>query len=326
MAHALCLEGQRIAEELYALLTTLDPLVWRQELEAAARQRLEQLSARIRTIVDSVELPEGDRGLAQLRERLSAVGKVADEHMARFSRSARQRRQEWRLLAQRLQAAHLGVADSLKLQDIHVAALCPTNHGRKVLHVSMGMVSLLLAQHLLDRTGMIAIMVGIAGWAWSMEYLRRDHPALNQKLMAVFGPMAHPHEWHRVNSATWYSTALLVLACFAPLMAASTALVVLAFGDPFAALIGRRFGRVQLYHGRTLEGCCAFVAAGTAATALMFAVYYPQVAPWVALTIAGTASFVGAVTELFSQKIDDNLSVPLAAAAATVVMMLVLGL
>ena len=325
MSHALCLEGQRVAEELYALLTTLDPLVWRQDLEAAARRRLERLSAHVRTILESVELPEGDRRLAQLRERLSAVGRVADDHIARFSRSARQRRKDWRLLTQRLQAAHLGVADSLKLQDIHVPALRPTNHGRKVFHVAMGVVSLLCAQHLLERTGMIAVMVALTGWAWSMEYLRRDRPHLNQKLMSFFGPMAHPHEWYRVNSATWFSTALLVLACFAPLMAASTALVVLAFGDPAAAVIGRRFGRVKLYHGRTLEGCCAFVAAGTAATALMFAIYYPQVAPWAALTIAGTASVAGAVVELFSQKIDDNLSVPLAAAAATALMALLLG-
>jgi dolichol kinase len=326
MQHALCLEGQRIAEELYALLTTLDPLVWRQDLEAAARHRLEKISARVRVLMESVELPEGDHGLAQLRERISAVGRVVDEHIDRLSRSARQRQKDWRLLTRRLQAAHEGVAASLKLQDIHVAALRPTNHGRKFVHVALGLVSLMLAQHVLDRTGMIAVMVCIAGWAWSMEYLRRGRPELNAKLMAVFHPIAHPHEWHRVNSATWYSTALLLLALFAPLMAASTALVVLAFADPTAAIIGRRFGRVKLRYGRTLEGCCAFVAAGTAAAAVTLAIYYPEVGPWTAMAIAGIAAFAGAVAELFSQKIDDNISVPLAVAATTVVLMLLLGL
>ena len=87
---------------------------------------------------------------------------------------------------------------------------------------------------------------------------------------------------------------------------------VLGFGDPLAAIVGRRFGRTPIRAGRTLEGSLAFVAAGGGAGLVALAVFTPEVPH--AVGVALTAAVSGALAELFSQDVDDNLTIPLAAA------------
>ena len=112
-----------------------------------------------------------------------------------------------------------------------------------------------------------ALRVGVATagllLAWSMEIARRLDPRVNAALMRLFARVAHPHEAVQVNSATWYTTAIFVLAVAFPVYAGVAGLMVLGFGDPAAAAIGQRFGRRRIAAGRTLEGSVAFVAVGT---------------------------------------------------------------
>jgi dolichol kinase len=134
-------------------------------------------------------------------------------------------------------------------------------------------------------------------------------------LFRVFGPLAHPHEHHRVNSATWYATALLVLALTHSKLLCTVGVAVLGFGDPAAAVLGRRFGRVRLVHGRTLEGTLSFVGVATAVAFLALWLGYPHPVAG-ALLLALSGALAGGLAELFSLRVDDNLSVPLAAAVA----------
>ena len=129
----------------------------------------------------------------------------------------------------------------------------PTNVARSFFHVASGALSLALIQLLPGRAWLVAASATFAIAAWSMEFGRRRSPAMNDRLMRAFGAVAHVHERHEVNSSTWYVTALLLLALFAPMEAAVVGVVVLAVGDPFAALIGRRFGRHRFASGRSLE-------------------------------------------------------------------------
>jgi hypothetical protein len=87
--------------------------------------------------------------------------------------------------------------------------------------------------------------------------------------MRLFRPVAHSHEAHGVNSATWYATAWALLLVTTPAQAANVGVLALAFGDPVAGIVGRRLGRVKLLKGKTLEGSLAFLVA----TALVGAVY-----------------------------------------------------
>ena len=131
--------------------------------------------------------------------------------------------------------------------------------------------------------------------------------------MKAFGPVAHAHEHTQVNSSTWYVTALLLLALFAPRLSAEIALVVLGFADPLAGIVGRRFGRTRIRAGRSLEGSLAFVAAGTlaglGAAAIFHALPFGSM-----LVLAAVGAVVGAVAEVVSTRLDDNFSIPVTAA------------
>ncbi|HNF95711.1 MAG TPA: hypothetical protein PK493_00385, partial [Pseudomonadota bacterium] len=123
------------------------------------------------------------------------------------------------------------------------------------------------------------------------------------------------HERYRVNSSTWYVTALLILAVATPKAVAALAVVVLGIGDPIAALVGRRFGKTRLRAGRSLEGSLGFVLSASLGSLVVAAMMMPGgIGRWA--LIAMVAGFAGAVAEVFSTKLDDNLTIPLAEAAA----------
>ena len=149
--------------------------------------------------------------------------------------------------------------------------------------------------------------------AWTCEVGRRVIPKLNDFLMGLMGRIAHPHEAWRVNSATWYATACVILASMWDLKVASVGLVVLGFADPAAAIVGRKYGRVRLVNGRTLEGSLTFLFVGTASSWLWLALFWSTSAVY-ALKMSLLGALFGCIAELFSRRIDDNLSIPVASA------------
>lgn len=186
----------------------------------------------------------------------------------------------------------------------------PTNVARTLFHVGSGVLALTLLRLLPSRGWLIAAAAAFAAFAWTCETLRRRSPAVNARLMRFFGPVAHAHEWHSVNSATWYATALVLMSLVVPRDAAEIGVVVLAVADPMAGIVGRRFGRRRLASGRSLEGALAFVTSG----ALVSFVWMSAVGSFEAsrLGVAAVAGLVGAAVELLVSRVDDNLAIPLA--------------
>jgi dolichol kinase len=131
----------------------------------------------------------------------------------------------------------------------------------------------------------------------------------------IFRSIAHPHERYRVNSSTWYGTALTILGFTFEPMLCSVAIAVLGIADPAAALIGRRFGRIKLVNSRTLEGSVTFFVVGTLAALAVLLVWHIDIGGNALVAVALGAALPAAVTELLSRRVDDNLSVPLVAAA-----------
>ncbi len=203
------------------------------------------------------------------------------------------------------------------LADLPVAqpAVRPTSVARSLFHVASGGVALALLRLLPGRGWLIGVSAGIALAGWTMETARRRSAAVNARLMRLFAPVAHPHERHRVNSSTWYVTALFALALLAPLRAAEVGVLVLALADPLAGIVGRRFGRTRLRAGRSLEGSLAFLAVGSAA-AFAWLEGIGAVPRPTAIVLAVTGAAAGALAELGSTRLDDNFTIPVAAAAA----------
>lgn len=160
-----------------------------------------------------------------------------------------------------------------------------------------------------------------AASAWTLETIRRFSPRANRFLMWFFGPVARADEWHRVNSGTWYMTALVLLALTHSTVLCVVGVTVLGVGDPVAGWVGRRFGRHRLASGRTWEGTAAFFVSASAVTIVTLGWIPAPLALGPTVAIATVAAGCAALTEAFTRGIDDNITIPIAAAAAAALML-----
>lgn len=303
MTEAIALDSRQFALDLLAFLKAIDPAQWQKDLEQSFQAQIQNMRQRIDALLQ--RWPEGD--LTPLRTGLTELSEVLEQKPTQT--------EQWLSFRKKLSAAYESLAAALRAQRLPVPSLRPTNYTRNLFHVGSGLGTLMLIEHVLSPTMMLVVAGSAAFMGWSMEIARRYSPAANRALMWLFGPVAHPHEAKGINSATWYTSALFLIALlFSPLMCA-IAVTVLAFGDPAAALIGRRWGRTKLVNGRSLEGSLGFVVVGSAATAIMLFLGHPELSVVSTLALSAGAGLVGAVAELLTRRLDDNLAVPLAAAA-----------
>lgn len=219
-------------------------------------------------------------------------------------------------LRTRVQPTYEQIVSMLAKERVEVPSLRPTNYARNVLHVASALSGVLALELLPSWTWATGVALTIAALGWTLEITRTRSPAINQFCMKLFGKTAHPHEAKGINSATWYATALVPIALARSVPPGVVALLVLGLADPAAAIIGRRFGRRRLVHGRTLEGTLAFVVTGTVAAGAFLAVVHPGLGLGRIAIASAVAATAGAVAELTSKRLDDNLTIPLASFAA----------
>jgi dolichol kinase len=117
-----------------------------------------------------------------------------------------------------------------------------------------------------------------------------------------------------------------MLALTGSSLVAALGLTVLGLADPAAGLVGRRFGRIKLVHGRSLEGTTAFVLVGALACLGLLTLCHPTLGWSAAVGLTLAAVIPGALAELFAHKIDDNLLVPMAAGAGAIAYCLITGI
>lgn len=303
-------EGSRdVAVELHALFAELDRGRLRREAAEALEARLSSVRSRVSSLVRTSE-PDPTAAPTPIASELRTLDALLDQP------APGARRSDWIALRQRVQPSYESLARALSAEDIHVPSLRPTNYARNVLHVASATSALLALELAPSWSVAIGIAATVAALGLSLEISRRVSPRVNDFCMWLFGRTAHPHEAYRVNSATWYAVAVLLLALAQSAVPAAIALVVLGVGDPIAAIVGRRWGRVRLVHGRSLEGTLAFAVSGGLAALGYVALLHPEVALGHAALAAACGAVVGAITELFSRRVDDNFSIPLAAFSA----------
>mgnify|MGYP000677858716 CR=1 FL=1 len=197
-------------------------------------------------------------------------------------------------------------------------SLRPSNHVRAVFHVMGGTTAAMLVEHVLPATWLLPVACLMATWAWSMEITRRRSSRVNSLLMWVFGPVAHAHEAWRINSATWFSTALVAVALMGSPVAAVVGFLVLGWADPAAGIIGRRYGRTRLMHGRSLEGTVTFAIVGAVVSLAALVLWHPEFSLLQAIFVALAGAVPASIAELYARRIDDNLAIPVTAALGVV--------
>ncbi len=300
---AFALESGDLALELHRLLAELDRSRFRwKRVVISLPERLTRVRASLS------ELARRDSGAAPaLRERVIELKSAIEA-----SSPSSDVRAEWLAFRAKVVPAYEALAASLRDSSIHVPSLRPKNYVRNAYHVANAAVSIAILELVPSWTWAIAIAFSAAAAGWTMEISRRASPQINEKLMKLFGAVAHPHEAHRINSATWYVSAIAAISLTREIIPCALALATLGLGDPIAAIVGRRWGRIRIVNGRSVEGTTAFIVAATlGGIALLMLVHHMALGP--AALVALAASTAGAIAELYSRRIDDNLSIPVLA-------------
>lgn len=300
--------SQALAEEIAALIESLD---FDAMVPEVVHAQVQSLRRRLKTMTRRAAQ---DEDLSELIDKLKAT-------LAEYTPDAN----TWEVLKTDLTEAYENLTSILTADDPDKPAR-PINYTRSIFHAGSGVFSLVLALVLLPLGKLAWVAGGFALWGWSAEIARRVSPRANAILMRGFKHVAHPSEWNRVNSATWYTTALFGLTMTGSLPLMVVPVAVLAFGDPAAGILGRKFGRTPLVHGRSLEGTAAFVFAASVTAGITLSIARPEFTLLQVGIVSVSAGLAGALAELFSRSIDDNLSVPVAAFAATFAALSALGL
>jgi dolichol kinase len=287
---------------LHELVADLEPAQWTDD----KREQLEEAFASFREEVDRVLADWSSSGtLDPVRGKLSEVAEV----VARKLPSSDEARVRWMEFRQEIHPAYEGLAEALKSCHMELPSLRPTNYARSLVHALSGVVALLFIEFS-PWWLLIAVPFSLAAFFWFLEIARRVSDRWNDALMKILGPIAHPHERYRVNSSTWFATALSVLSLTYEPVAAAAAVLVLGFGDPAAALVGRKYGRTQLVNNRSLEGTLTFAAVSFGVVFGALAIWHTDLSIGIRLAVCGVAAVAGALTELLSRRIDDNFAIP----------------
>jgi len=305
----IALQQRQVAQELYRIIQALDPATFKEEVSAAIDEMMERLQSRIQELLEEHPVPEGVK--AQLR----SLRETTEEWKARFR--DRFSKRERTSLFKRLQWAYESMAKSMRERKSSVAILRQTNHKRSLFHAMNGFIGLTIVQLAPGTVGVMIFVSCLMAMAAGMEISRRLNPAINDKLMRFFDPIAHPHEAHKINSASWYLAALTVLVFTVDPLAQSVALIVLGLGDPAAGITGRRWGGRKIFRNKSWVGAGTFFLVAFGATAATLALFYGDLTGGTILLVATVAATTGALAETFTLGLDDNFTIPIAVGFAT---------
>jgi len=174
---------------------------------------------------------------------------------------------------------------------------------RRVFHAANGSLIVLSLTVLgLPVPTAILILSVILALSLTLDLLRLLDPKVNVLFFRAFSFLASPREEKKLASSTWYAlSALFVLAIFSEAYALA-GILVLAWADPAANIVGRRWGRIRLMEG-TVLGTTAFAVAALLAL-LLFVPWKPAI----------FAAVVAALMEASPIDLDDNLIVPITVA------------
>ncbi|WP_291320180.1 hypothetical protein [Desulfonatronospira sp.] len=186
---------------------------------------------------------------------------------------------------------------------------------RELMRKSLHVLALVIPATMLflGKLPSIFIFGSLALLAVVLDVLRAGKAPLNHWIADFFGSLMRPGEKEPpqgrvvVNGATWSLLSAFILILVFPVQVAAFAFTIFMLGDAAAALVGRRLGRIRLGRSpKTLEGSLAFLA-----TALLISLLFPGINFW-----HGAASSLSAcIAEALPRPLDDNLRVPLVAAA-----------
>lgn len=180
-----------------------------------------------------------------------------------------------------------------KVYHVLAASIFPLSYLYPPLHLNFAQVR----QVLLIICGSCFVL------SFLLDLVRLTDKQFNSKFMKVFSILVRQTETNRFNGSTFLCLAFFIVILFFSKNVAVSAMFFLSLGDAAAELSGKNFGRVKIFQ-RSFEGTLGFFL-------VAFLIAFTLFEDW---RIAALGALAGALVELFSFDVDDNLTVPIGSA------------
>jgi dolichol kinase len=309
-----------LIEELYALIHQLDAVP-----AGGAPAALLEVDMRLDHILEQIQRFRAEAGQLADGVRLSLDRLAASARAAKLNARAdlNERLERMRELRTRLADSYEGLLATAKAdprwRDLSTRwrSLRPRNYTRNIFHMANALLGVALYQWVIDRGTCILLVSCMLGTWILIDITRRLSPRVSNVLYdRLLSAITRPRERYTVPAATWYTVGLLIVITVTDQTTAQLAVLVLGFGDPWASIVGRRWGTRKLFRRKSWAGTAAFITASFIAC-LGFMLVAKNLAWGPMLLMAVVAALAGATAELLSDdKLDDNLTIPVTAALA----------
>lgn len=190
--------------------------------------------------------------------------------------------------------------------DIHGA---PPPVWRRLFHLTAGS-SIPVAGIFVPDLLMVLALAALAAGGLGLDLARFRVEGLNRIFLRWLAPLLKSDEGRRITGATYMAIAALVVFLVFDRPVAVAALLFMSLGDPAAALVGRRMPGLRIF-GKSPVGTAAFIAVSWAVAGLLVG---SGVVDYHWGLMAGAVA--AGLAELAPLPVDDNITVPIAAATA----------
>ena len=137
------------------------------------------------------------------------------------------------------------------------------------------------------------------------DYFRTKSKLIKKLFILFFDKMLREHELKgQFTGATWVMISASVTILVFPKYIAIISLIFMSIGDTFAALIGRKFGKLKIYD-KSFEGFIGGLIA------CLVAAYYYDPLPFY---ISGFGALAAMLFETLPLPLDDNFRIPIGSA------------
>ncbi len=180
---------------------------------------------------------------------------------------------------------------------------------RKLWHLSTGLLGLSIYY----RTGwttktwaIITLSIALSGLLF--DFIRLNNKDVNKLAIKVLKPFMRHGEDETYTGLPFYALGVSLSLFFFPERLALLSIFFLVLSDPISSFFGVLYGRDKIIPGKSIQGTLAgFITCYL--TTLVYGLFYME-ASLSLLAFALIAGIIGAVSELFSVIVDDNLSIP----------------
>ena len=209
----------------------------------------------------------------------------------------------------------LEYAQRRKLHLFRVTTRKEIQIPRKLFHMGASSLTAFLYLHVIHSQTLALTLLGIGGGIIILlDLLRLKIPSFNRFSLRVVGSLARREEVNTPSAMiSCVLASFLAIAVFPPPIAA-LALLLLAYSDPAASVVGILFGKERLWNGKSIQGslacfCVSFVV-------ILIFISNQHLVHTNFLPIALIGATATTLAELSIIKVDDNFSVPIFGGAA----------